>query len=128
MDNSYVVVGFPSGKVAPLNTQKAVWNEFGTKKIPSRPFMRYTFKKYMDKVKSFEGALYGQILKGTMTTSIGLRKIGEFYAALIKLSIRTGPWKPNAPSTTAKKKSSKPLIDLREMLNAITYKVFSKRL
>jgi hypothetical protein len=136
MDNSYVVIGFPAGKVAPLDLKKAIWNEWGTKRkkgkkkkehTPSRPFMRYSFKKYLDKIFSIKEKVYNDLKKGTGSVNKGLIKIGMVYSGLVKLSIRTGPWKENAPSTLKGKKSSKPLINEREMLKAVTYKVFIKR-
>lgn len=131
--NSGVLIGFMSGKSAPLDVKKAIWNEFGTEvnskeRIPSRPFMRYTFKKYLKKVYNFQQNKYGQVLKGTMTMKRGLSHLGEFYTTLVKLSIRTGPWKSNASSTLKGKKSSKPLIDTNEMLKAVKYNVLRKGL
>lgn len=132
-DKSFVIVGFPAGKVAPLNVKKAIWNEFGTKRkgkehIPERPFNRYTFEKYLNKMLKFTNKQYNEIKMGNIVPSKALSLMGELYVGLLKLSIRTGPWEKNAPSTEAMKGSTKPLIDTREMSNAISYKVFMRGL
>ena len=40
---------------------------------------------------------------------------------VIQESITEGAWEPNAPSTVAKKKSSKPLIDTGRMRQSVNY-------
>ena len=123
--NSSVVIGYVRGKSSHKNILKATVNEYGSprKKIPSRPFTRYTFSKFMGKVANFHGKLYGQILDGKETTYKALQKIGLFYRGLLQVSIRTGPWVKNAPSTLRRKSSTKPLIDTGDMLADVQFKV-----
>jgi hypothetical protein len=132
-DKSFVLIGYIAGKVAPLDVKKSIWAEFGTERgdklhSPPRPFSRYTFSKYRTKVNKFIDKKYGKMQQGVLTAFKAISHVGEFYLTLLKLSIRTGPWLPNAPSTLAGKKSTKPLIDTREMLKAPKYKVVIKRI
>ena len=125
VNNTSVSVGLVSGKSAEINILKGIINEYGSpkKKIPSRPFMRYTFTKYTNEVVAFHSKLYGNILDGKETAYAALRKIGLFYKGLLQLSIRTGPWVKNAPATIRRKKSTKPLIDSGEMLRDLNYRI-----
>lgn len=97
----------------------ANWNEKGTERTPSRPFIRGTFTKrrrdILDKAK--------QILLKSPEHFHAL--LGTYIVGLIKEEIAAGISPANSPLTVIRKGSSKPLIDSGQMINAITYKVQS---
>jgi len=97
----------------------AAANEFGTKKIPSRPFIRKTFDENKNKIDVKVLSLQSDIYKGKVDFKKGLGQLGQWYEGVIKESIKNTNWEPNAPSTIEKKGSSKPLIDTGTMRNSI---------
>lgn len=110
----------------------AIYNEFGTKNIPARPFMRTVAD---EKPKEWIGKMVGHI-RGRATDpkvwheALGLA--GEQMKADIKNSIQNGSWTPNAEATIeAKKRKGKqepdhPLMDTGQMLAAVDYEVMPK--
>ena len=102
-------------------TNVAAWNEFGTRRIPERPFMRRASvkaekplvevaRRVIDPEKMVVdrkvGGILGEVLKGEIQRSITqLRR------------------PPLAVSTVAMKGSSNPLIDTGVMRAAVTYRV-----
>ena len=103
----------------------AVYNEFGTSRIPPRPFMATTADNNREKVLAFAGALVGRMIDGHINSDTVLRNLGEFYQARIQETIRNAKsWAaPNAPSTIAMKGSSSPLIDSGRLLQSIRYEL-----
>lgn len=100
----------------------AVWNEFGTANIPSRPFIRQCFalhseEAYQRLVKAVEVAEKGG------NAELALRLVGEWYEGRMKNVLTTHPWAPNSKATIKRKGSSRPLIDTKQLLNSIRYKV-----
>jgi hypothetical protein len=116
-------VGFPAGKSGSAIVMRAVWNEFGTVHIPSRPFMRQGIKKYVnsgfdnDAAKAMKSVLNGG------TPRMYLEKMSIRIVGVIQQSIRSGGWVANAPATIRAKGSSVPLIDTGEMRQSVTYEV-----
>ena len=124
----FVKVGFleegePRKDSGPTNAQIAFWNEFGTSRIPERPFMRLTWiRKRRDIAKVIDKTI-GEIQVGRMTVAEALGIIGLKAQQATKRTIVTLRDPPNAPSTIMRKKSSNPLIDTSQMLNSVQYKV-----
>ena len=116
-------------KIAPY----AIYNEFGTSRIPSRPFMRTVAKS--DAPKKWVGGMV-RYLKGKAKDpeawKNALGGAGEQMAKDIQDSIQNGNWTPNAPATVkAKARKGKvepnhPLIDTGDMLHAVRSEVFPK--
>ena len=110
----------------------AVYNEFGTSRIPARPFMRTVAK---EKPKQWIGEMVRHI-RGRATDPViwkqALGVAGESMKSDIKDSIQNGNWTPNAPATVAAKKRKgkvepdHPLIDTGQMLAAVSYEVIDK--
>lgn len=104
--------------------QVGFWNEFGTVKIPERPFMRHAnviaTKKltYMLKNQNYFSSTNKFNLQG-------INKVGQMWVNSIQLSIEGYgiTYVPNAPSTIKQKGHDKPLIDSELMLNSPEYKV-----
>lgn len=126
LEKRSVKVGVQSGSGKGANgvdvLDYAVYNEFGTKDIPSRPFMRATADANRATVGKLGEALLGQVYAG-MSPEAALRQIGAQYEKIQKDSITNGPWAPNSPATIKRKGSSKPLIDHGVLVGSIRYEV-----
>ena len=110
----------------------AVYNEFGTSRIPARPFMRTVAKT---KPKQWIGQMVAHVrgkAADPQSWKGALVLAGESMKADIKNSIQNGSWAPNAPATVAAKKRKgkvepdHPLIDTGQMLAAVSYEVVEK--
>lgn len=123
--------GIPSGatttdgKSIPMY---AAYNEFGTSRIPARPFMRTTANEHQNEwCETLAGALKGEILKDNAKGAMGL--VGEQMKAHIQQTIQKGSFAPNAPRTVANKRRKgkvepdHPLIDTGQMLASIISEV-----
>ena len=123
--------GIPSGatttdgKSIPMY---AAYNEFGTSRIPARPFMRTTANEHQNEwCETLAGALKGEILKDNAKGAMGL--VGEQMKAHIQQTIQKGSFAPNSPKTVANKRRkgkvepNHPLIDTGQMLASIISEV-----
>ena len=81
----------------------AIYNEYGTSKIPARPFLREATDSPAGsaEISAYVELQLSKIIatKGAFTAHDALTAIGEFVRGKIILSIKTGRWAPNAPST-----------------------------
>lgn len=103
----------------------AAWNEFGTERAPSRPFMRQTIKDNKTKITNHANKALKAAINGGGAQEL-LNSIGSFTKGQMQKEIRNGDWEPNAPSTIARKGSSKPLIDTGRMRQSIVYVIKEK--
>ena len=103
----------------------AMWNELGTERSPSRPFLRKSVDENEDKIKSFMSNQAKKLTKGASAEQI-LKEVGIFQKDLIQEKITEGDFVPNAPSTIRQKKSSKPLIDTGRMRQSVNYVIKKK--
>ncbi len=111
---------------APTVFEVANKNEFGLG-VPERPFIRGYVDAHEKEIRSEltkycqEAALTSQSIEWALT------RVGEFIQEGMKAFITNqgeGTYAPNSPSTIARKDGdSTPLIDTRQMYDAITYKV-----
>lgn len=99
--------------------QVARYNEFGTLRIPMRPFFRNAIQK---NIKKWYATLQNTINQN-VTPSKALSIVGEVAKADIIQSITDFKAPPNAQSTIKQKKSTNPLIDTGLMRRSVTYKV-----
>jgi HK97 gp10 family phage protein len=113
------------GKSIPMY---AAYNEFGTSRIPARPFMRTTASEHQNEwCETLAGALKGEILKDNAKGAMGL--VGEQMKAHIQQTIQKGSFAPNAPRTVANKRAKgkvepdHPLIDTGQMIASIISEV-----
>lgn len=107
-------------------TDIAAWNELGTSNAPSRPFMRKSVDENAEKINAFIDQIGKEISRGTSSAETIQKKIGVFQKGLIQDKIVSGSYVPNAPSTIARKGSSKPLIDTGLMRRSVNYVVKTK--
>lgn len=128
LNRNTVSVGFQQGSTYPDGTEVvdvAAWNEFGTSTIPQRPFMRNTLDNNEDDIRSFVSQQVQSVVNGG-TAEDALKQTGIYVKGLMQEEIRNGSFTPNAPSTIAKKGSSKPLIDTGLMRQSVNYQVRKK--
>ena len=119
-----VKVGFPQSKSSAAAIDKAIWQEFGTRRgIPERPFFRTAIKdnraSYLESLKA--GA--SSIVMGKSTTQVVLGKLGLLAVKHIQKSISVWTTPALKPATIKAKGSDKPLIHTGEMFGAVTYEV-----
>ncbi len=112
-------VGFLEGADYPDGTpvaSVAAFNEWGTSRIPARPFFRSMSKAGQ---KHWADDI-GQILPANgYDAELTMNLMGEKLKGELQDSIRNWSEPPNAPSTIAKKGFDKPLIDTGDMLRAV---------
>ena len=107
----------------------AVYNELGTSRIPSRPFMRQTVTNHRNEwCQTVAQSLnYKEIDKDGAKRTMGL--VGEQMKAHIQQTIQKGSFAPNAPKTVEAKRAKgkvepdHPLIDTGQMLAYIISEV-----
>lgn len=87
------------------NAMKALWNEFGTDKIPARPFIRRGLDNIEEELNKSPEQIGGKMVQN------------------IKKAINDSNYPRNAVSTVKKKGFDFPLIDTREMYNSLTFRV-----
>ena len=117
-------VGFQRGKGVYENgadvADVAMYNEFGTSKIPPRPFMEQSFKRHEQEYVEESEEIFGAMIKGQEVKPL-IRKFGEKVKKDIVDEIEKGEFVPNAPSTVAKKGFNKPLYETGLMEKSISY-------
>lgn len=105
------------------NVDIAIINEFGTATIPSRPFIGTSGDHFKEQWLQLMARTLGLAVDKKISIEKALEIVGQRAAADMKTVLRDTMWQPNAPSTIAKKGSSRPLIDSRQLLNSISYGV-----
>lgn len=117
-----VLQGAGSEKNGVPISQVATWNEYGTSRIPSRPFIAIA----TDESKGWQGEVKRQVGGITSSADVNgvLNTIGEQMKKDIKNVIGDrSKLKPNAPSTIAKKGFDAPLIDTGKLQESIDFEV-----
>ncbi len=119
--NQRIEVGIFEGELATV----AAANEYGTKYIPERSFLRRTFAENVKET----AAMIAKATKAAHSLKVPadrvLNVLGEWAAIQVKKRITTGDPipPPNAPATIKRKGSSRPLVDTGRMVGAITYRI-----
>lgn len=126
--NVAVTVGVHQGKRNAEGVDIAeygAYNEFGTKYIPERSFMRSTFDENENRyTRIFANGI--KQLGANATLGRVLSFAGMNVQNDIQEKIRSGIAPANAPSTIRKKKSNKTLIDTGALVQSITYEITKK--
>jgi len=126
MDKSFVKIGLQQNAGRVNGTSLAMigfWNEFGTRHIPSRSFIRYTADVGRAAYTALAASQADKIIRGKQTIFQALSIIGAKAQADVQRRITTVRTPPNAASTIAKKGSSNPLIHTGRMRSSIRYVV-----
>jgi hypothetical protein len=152
LNKSYTAIGFfgHGGKPSNDMAARAAVNELGAKirvtqkmrwfflfkfgkmlmkrilYIPKRPFMKQTYEKNKNKINKKCDQEYMNIVKGKSSVKQALSRLGEWYTGHVKVTIRKGNFKANAPLTIQQKNSSKPLMDTGQMWNSVRHREFIK--
>ena len=115
-----VKIGFLSGAKYPNGQQVAevaLYNEFGTDRIPERPFFRRAISGSRPEMRKIQRK-YG---REDRNKALGL--IGAYMQGRVQTSISEFRRPPNAPSTIEAKGSSKPLIDTGTMRTSVAWEI-----
>lgn len=99
----------------------AVFNEYGTGRIPARPFMRETIEQ-TDNWAAESAKVHNAVIDGKDPYEVA-ELLGQKAASDVQDTIYDGDFVPNSPATIKKKGSSKPLIDTGQLVGSITYVV-----
>lgn len=108
----------------------ATFNEYGTSKIPARPFFR-TATEFGDSKKVIMKKISSEISSVINKNKDGeqaLKAIGTFVKGRIQKSLRKGNWLPNAEATKKKKTKRngtlKPvLVDTGSLIKSIDFEI-----
>ena len=128
LDKNEVRIGYQQEMIYPDGTPMvlvAMINEFGTSKIPSRPFMRQTVDKNEQKIHTQMQKSAQKLATGATSIAV-LNELGVFGKSLIQKEIKDGGFVPNAPYTIMMKGSDKPLIDTGLMRQSANYVIKMK--
>lgn len=97
----------------------AAQNEFGTDKIPARPWLRTSVDLFKNEwIKSMRKISSLAVLGKANLIEQGWRIFGVEAVSNVQNTLLTYPWKPNAPGTIASKGSTKPLVDTSQLLQS----------
>jgi hypothetical protein len=139
LQNLALLVGFQEGSQTHSQSQGnrkkegglsmpeiAAKNEFGDRGVPARPFMSTSFDENRKQIQSFIETYQSEVFTGRMTAKQMVGNLGQDLVRIVQQKIYQIQYPPNSPRTIAIKKSSKPLIDFGQMVNAVTYKIVKK--
>ena len=110
-----------NGKKGVPIAEYATYNEYGTKKIPSRPFMATSADENKGWSTSVKNAVKG-IIDGAEVIS-QMNTVGEKMKTDIKKNIGTYRFKPLKPATVKKKGHDIQLMDSGDLYDAIDFEV-----
>lgn len=104
----------------------AMWNEFGTDKIPERSFLRAWFDDNRDRCRIAVRKMLEQVVTGKYTREQAMQLVAQRFVGEIQKRIAQGIPPANAPSTIARKGSATPLIDTGQLRSSISYEIDGK--
>lgn len=108
-----------------LVEEYAIFNEYGTSRIPKRPFFRLSVgtQKAQNEIKEYLNTQIENIISGELTGQGAYENLGTFVVQKIKKTIMSGNFAPNDAKTIKRKGSSTPLIDTHSLYNSISYEI-----
>jgi len=125
MDQAHIKAGLQAGDMADDGSttlaEIGAWNEFGTRHIPERPFVRAAVDSNRDRYTRIFANEARKIMAGERSVSVSLGLIGQLVTSDIQKKITEISTPPNAPGTVARKGSSNPLIDTGRMRQSVRY-------
>lgn len=140
LDDSVITIGVHEGAgryslatkgSAPGVAEVAFWNEFGTKDIPQRSFLRQTMDLKRINFLNFEQKLFDQFIIGRINEKQLIKKLGFRIQSAVASRIKTASaWaERNADSVAARKnrpggaiRGASPLMETGLLLRSITFK------
>lgn len=122
--NLEVAVGVQEGSTNAEGASIAeygAYNEYGTKDIPSRPFMATSFDDSRSKIDQDFQRASDLLIAGQATARKALLEIGQKHALRIQAIIQNTNFLPKLEDSTikAKKGSNKTLVDTGALINSI---------
>jgi hypothetical protein len=110
----------------------ALWNQFGTKHSPARPFMTFAAKPVQEQAKARVKEMVriarrrGKPLTPAMIERF-LKGMGQEAVSIVRATIlRDGLYAPNAEITKQRKGSDRPLVNTGVMVKSVAYIVREK--
>ena len=101
----------------------ATWNEYGTRRIPSRPFIRISADTNKQAWAKMAQQCVNDVIDGDSPIEaakvVGHRMVEDIR----KVFGDTSKLKANAPSTIAKKGRNEPLVDSGEMRRRVNFRI-----
>lgn len=91
--------------------------------VPKRAFIEPALRQNRDKYIKYAGKQITPIIRRRQSFNSAWQGLGVMAVADIQKYMVTATFTPLAPSTIARKGSSKPLIDTGQMRQSITYRV-----
>jgi hypothetical protein len=113
----------PKGTNGQTLAEVGWWNEFGTKTIPERPFLRTGLREKITKYRMILNAGLKKILVGATSVDQVLGILGVAAVADVQMKIIMIQSPPNAPATVAQKGSSSPLQDTGALRQHISWAI-----
>jgi hypothetical protein len=112
---------YPNGRTV---LEVGIWNEFGTSRIPPRPFLRSWFDTHRVEAVALETRLTRQVLEGKLSSRQALVRFGLWAVRSLRESTPGTP-PPNADSTLRRKatRSTETLRDYGLLLANLTYEI-----
>lgn len=102
----------------------AAYNEFGTKNIPARPFLRIASDKNKAKWERLMAGVANRVVVNQMGIDQARNLLGNQAVGDVQKVIgNRGLLKPNNPATVKKKGSDAPLIDTGNLRQSISFEV-----
>ena len=103
----------------------AIFNEYGTSRIPARPFFRLSVgtANAQNEIKKYMKQQVEQIIQGGMSAQQAYENLGTFIVQKIKKTIASGNFAALNPQTVKKKGHSKPLMDTHSLYESISYEI-----
>ena len=102
-----------------------IFNEYGTSRIPARPFFRLSVgtANAQNEIKEYMKQQVEQIIQGGMSAQQAYENLGTFIVQKIKKTIASGNFAALNPQTVKKKGHSKPLMDTHSLYESINYEI-----
>lgn len=100
----------------------ATWNEYGTRRIPSRPFIRISADTNKQAWAKMAQQCVNDVIDGDNPKDAA-QVIGHRMVEDIREVFGSSELKANAPSTIAKKGRNEPLVDSGEMRRRVNFRV-----
>lgn len=101
----------------------AIWNHYGTRHIPARPFLTATVERYRERITEAARRFAVAVQERRMTPTQAHGQLGLLMSDCIRRTMRAGPWTPLSPATIQRKGSSVPLFDTSFLVNSIRHEV-----
>ena len=103
----------------------AIFNEYGTSRMPARPFFRLSVgtANAQNEIKEYMKQQVEQIIQGGMSAQQAYENLGTFIVQKIKKTIASGNFAALNPQTVKKKGHSKPLMDTHSLYESINYEI-----